>query len=224
MGMIARIFPRSYFASIASVMVLFIVAAAAPAHAAKMMFGDQEYLEKIQDVAIKGQNGEALYLGYKYTHHAFVAPYYVSDDGYILGVVDKKSYYKLDAADITRFQASGLVAEAAAVLLAVAARLCFRLHVVDHPRRYRRRHVVLDAQGQEAAGRAAGCAGRPLALEQAGDFKGAIAKYDEALGIAPKFADILCRRAACHRQSGAIDSAIADYSRRSPRSPTMSAP
>jgi hypothetical protein len=49
-------------------------ALATPAAAARVRFGTQEYLQKIQDVDVKGPNGEALYLGYKYSHHSFIAP------------------------------------------------------------------------------------------------------------------------------------------------------
>ena len=78
---------------------------APPAAAAKVMFGTKEHLHKIQDLDLKGPNGEALYLGYKYSHHAFIAPYRTTDDGYILGVVGEQRYYPLNAALIERLQA-----------------------------------------------------------------------------------------------------------------------
>jgi hypothetical protein len=78
---------------------------APPAAAAKMMFGTKEYLHKIQDLDLRGQNGEALYLGYKFSHHSFIAPYRTTDDGYILGVVGEQRYYPLTAALIERLQA-----------------------------------------------------------------------------------------------------------------------
>ena len=83
--------------------------AAAPAQAAKVYFGTQEYLRKIQDVDITGPKGEALYLGYKYSHHSFVLPYRTTDDGYILGVRGQQSYFRLDDANIKSFQARGLL-------------------------------------------------------------------------------------------------------------------
>ena len=69
------------------------------------MFGTKEYLQKIQDLDLRGPNGEALYLGYKYSHHSFIAPYRTTDDGYILGVVGEQRYYPLNAALIERLQA-----------------------------------------------------------------------------------------------------------------------
>lgn len=196
-------------AIMASTMAL---AATAPAHAAKMMFGNQEYLEKIQDVDIKGSKGEALYLGYKYTHHAFVAPYYLSDDGYILGVVGQKSYYKLEAREIERLQASGLLPKPLPP---------YSIGIVDYAFGYLL-WIILAGIGiatffsmrkDKKVAAALPVAQEGLKLEQAGDFQGAIAKYGAALDIAPKHAEILCRRAACHRQAGDIDSAIADYSK-----------
>src|SRR6185295_6498138 len=80
-----------------------------PAQAAKLMFGTGEHLVQIQDIDMKGPNGEALYLGYKYSLHAFVAPYHVGDDGYVLGVRGEKKYFKLDEATIKTFQAAGML-------------------------------------------------------------------------------------------------------------------
>ena len=81
--------------------------AVSPAHAAKIYFGTQDYLRPIQDVAIKGPNGEELYLGNKYSFHSFVMPYSLSDDGYILGVKGRNAIFLLDKTKIERFQASG---------------------------------------------------------------------------------------------------------------------
>ena len=73
-----------------------------------MYFGTEEHLRPIQDVSIKGQNGEALYLAFKYSFHNFILSYSVSDEGYVLGVKgDDTRYYRLDKAQIERFQASG---------------------------------------------------------------------------------------------------------------------
>ena len=87
--------------------LIVICSMAAPAHALKVMFGTRDYLVTIQDVDIKGPAGETLYLGHKYAHHSFIAPYMLSDDGYILGVVGQNRYFKLDASLIEQFQASG---------------------------------------------------------------------------------------------------------------------
>jgi hypothetical protein len=84
-------------------------APATPALAAKLRFGPIEYLTKIQDTDIKSPKGEALYLGYLYTHHSFVMPYYMTDDGYVLGVVGEKSYYPLGPDLLKRLQAQRLL-------------------------------------------------------------------------------------------------------------------
>lgn len=82
---------------------------AGPAHAAKLSFGTSETLEKIEDTRITGQNNEKLYLGYKFSHHSFVAPYWMTDDGYILGVEGQNRYYTLTPELRDRFQSQGLL-------------------------------------------------------------------------------------------------------------------
>lgn len=80
---------------------------AAPAHA-KFEFGATESIRKIQDVDIKGTEGEALYLGYKITRQAILLPYTMSDDGYVLGVRENtQRYYPLSAEQIAAFQNEG---------------------------------------------------------------------------------------------------------------------
>jgi hypothetical protein len=88
--------------------LLCALAWSSPAHA-KFAFGTKEYLNSIQDVDIKGPNGEALYLGYKYSFYSFILPYTMSDDGYILGVKGRDAYVPLDKAGIDKFQAAGLL-------------------------------------------------------------------------------------------------------------------
>src|SRR5262245_53174338 len=84
-----------------------LVVGAAPAQAAKLHFGTQEYLRQIQDVEVKGPKGEALYLGYKYAFHSFILPYRMTDDGYILGIQGEQRYYRLDDASIKAMQSRG---------------------------------------------------------------------------------------------------------------------
>jgi hypothetical protein len=74
---------------------------------AKLLFGTDERITKLEDIKTPGPNGEKLFLGHKLSFHAFIAPYYVSDDGYVLGVVDEKQYFPLDAAKIIVMQANG---------------------------------------------------------------------------------------------------------------------
>jgi tetratricopeptide (TPR) repeat protein len=202
--------PHGAIASLV-LLLLMLVVPVDEARAGKVMFGDQEHLEKIVDVAIKGRDGEALYLGYKFTHHAFIAPYYLSDDGYILGVVGQKRYYKLDAATIEQFQARGLLPKPLpgyeislldyvfGYLLWIVAAIVAVSILVSRRRSARQDKAVPIA---EAA----------LEFERAGDIDAAIARYSEALEIAPAFVDVLCRRANAFHLTKEFDRAIADYS------------
>jgi hypothetical protein len=81
----------------------------APSQATRLRFGTEDHLVKLQDVEIKGPQGELLYLGYKYSFHNFLLPYTVTDDGYVLGVRGQKAFFKLDEARIKSLQASGLL-------------------------------------------------------------------------------------------------------------------
>jgi tetratricopeptide (TPR) repeat protein len=76
---------------------------------ARLRFGTDDQLVKLQDVEIKGPQGEALYLGYKYSFHYFLLPYTVTTDGYVLGVRGQRTFFKLDEARIKSLQASGLL-------------------------------------------------------------------------------------------------------------------
>ena len=83
---------------------------ASPAQAAKISFGTQERIVKIQDTGIKGPQGEELFLAHKVSHHSFALPYMVTDDGYVLGVKgNSSSYYRLDDTQIKDLQARGLL-------------------------------------------------------------------------------------------------------------------
>lgn len=185
---------------------------AAPACASKVMFGNQEHLEKLQDVDVKGLNGELLYLGYKYTHHAFIAPYYVSDDGYILGVRGQNRYYKLDADKIVQLQSQGLLPKPLPP---------YELSLVDYLVGYLAWFILaalavgiwLSHRKNKRQNAALPIANAGLALERNGDYRGAVAKYDKALEAAPDYIDVYCRRANCHHNLGNLDKAIADYSK-----------
>lgn len=45
---------------------------ARPAEAGSMRFGSQDYLNTIQDIELKGKDGEDLFLGYRTTTIGFV--------------------------------------------------------------------------------------------------------------------------------------------------------
>ncbi len=187
-------------------------AALAPqAHAAR--FGTTDYMEKIQDTDIKGSNGEALYLGYKYSHHVFIAPYRMTDDGYILGVVgDSRRYYKLDAATIARLQAQKLLPTPLPP---------YSISFVD----YAFGHLlwiiaagigvsILFAASREGRHKqAVPFAEAGLAHHKSGSLDAAIVEYDKALARNPKYIDALVLRGDARKARGEIDRAIADYSK-----------
>ncbi len=73
---------------LSAALVMFAAAAplATPAHA-KFEFGATESIRKIQDVDIKGSEGEALFLGYKITRQAITKHLRVlADSGLVRGV------------------------------------------------------------------------------------------------------------------------------------------
>jgi tetratricopeptide (TPR) repeat protein len=185
---------------------------AQPAHAAKVMFGTRDTLEKIQDVTITGPKGEKLYLGYKFSIHSFIAPYWLSDDGYILGIDGVKSYFKLSDEQIKNFQASGALPKplppyeigfvhyafgnlAWIVLACIGVGIWFSMR----------------ADRKKDAARPIAAAG--IAHAEAGNYDAAIAAYDKALAMAPKFVDVNMARGDAQYRKGAIDHAISDYSK-----------
>jgi tetratricopeptide (TPR) repeat protein len=193
-------------------LVVTVLAAATPsAHAAKLMFGTSDYLNKIADTTIKGPSGESLYLGYKYSHHAFIAPYMLSDDGYILGVVGEKSYFKLPPEAVAAYQAQGLLPKPLPP---------YEIGFFDYLVGYMLWIIIaalglwitwetLKGRKQAAALPFLEAARAHRKEDRLGD---AIVAYDKALLIAPGTPDILLARAATHSTNGDIDKAIGDYS------------
>lgn len=73
----------------------------------KLMFGTQEDVVCITDVAIKGKDGEALCLAYKASTHFVAAGIYVTDDGYVLKPKDVAGrYYPLEPEALREYQAA----------------------------------------------------------------------------------------------------------------------
>lgn len=74
-----------------------------------VQFGTQETTHFLQDVRLKGSQGEALYLGYMTRTQSFFGPIYVSDAGYVLGIKgDAGRYFKMPAGpELARLQQSG---------------------------------------------------------------------------------------------------------------------
>jgi len=183
-----------------------------PAQARKLSFGTKDFLNKIQDVEFKGPTGEKLYLGYKFSHHSFIAPYSLSDGGYILGIVGQDSYYALDAKLIEQLQAEGKLPKPLPP---------YEISIWD----YIFGHLLwiiaggimvwiyFASRGEARKKKALPFAQAGIAHEQAGNLEPAIAEYTKALDIDPRFADILCRRANIHQSKDDFDRAIADFSK-----------
>ncbi|MGI9405197.1 MAG: hypothetical protein ACR2O4_02405 [Hyphomicrobiaceae bacterium] len=100
---------RAGLIAIAVLFTTLLTLQTAPAEARKYRFGDVNKIHFIQDVTIKGAEGEALFLGHMTTTKNFLAPYMMSDDGYVLGVKGSESYYELKPEKISEFQGKGLL-------------------------------------------------------------------------------------------------------------------
>ncbi len=200
-----------------SLLCLYLLAAGAvslgmarPADAAKLHFGTSEYLEKIQDTQVTGQNNEKLYLGYKYSHYAFIAPYRMTDDGYILGIEGQNRYYTLTPELRDRLQAQGLLPKPlppyeigwihwvfghlAWIVLGIIAL-----------------SWLASARRSKKAAAAVPLVQEGLAHHQAGRLDEAIGSYDKAIAVRP-LPDALFLRADAHLAKGEPLKAVADYS------------
>lgn len=94
---------------LAIVFCSFALLLAAQSANAAYRFGKDEKIHHIQDVKMKGANGEALFLAYKTSSQSFLLPVYITDDGYVLGLKDSpKKYYSLpDGERLKTIQAAG---------------------------------------------------------------------------------------------------------------------
>lgn len=73
--------------------------------ARKGLIGKDERVKKIQDLEVKGPNGEELFLAYKTTSQFLFFGLYLSDDGYVLGIKGQYGrYYPLTKEQITELQ------------------------------------------------------------------------------------------------------------------------
>lgn len=71
------------------------------------MFGQDDTINCIQDIAAPGPGGAKLCLGYKYSTHSFGAPAYLTNDGYVLKIVGQDRYIPLPKERIAALQADG---------------------------------------------------------------------------------------------------------------------
>jgi hypothetical protein len=73
-------------------------------------FGTEDDTVCIVDIAAKGNNGEPLCLGYKFTVKHFIGPVWLRDDGLVMKVKLENSYYDLPDADTVKaMQEEGLL-------------------------------------------------------------------------------------------------------------------
>jgi tetratricopeptide (TPR) repeat protein len=193
--------------------LLWVCLMVAPAHAAKMRFGTQEHIAKIQDTNIKGPKGEDLFLAHKYSFHSFIAPYQITDDGYVLGVKGSAiSYYKLDDAQIKSLQARELLPsplpayEISALDYALGYLLWGALAFI----------VIAGAIGllaRKRQSRALPHLNEALAFHHAGDLDGAIEGYTRALEIDRKLAAAYGLRGKAFEAKGEDGKAVSDYTK-----------
>lgn len=78
---------------------------------AKLQFGTEERITYVAPVQLTGPSGESLYLGRKITTKAFLLPYSMNDDGYVLGVSgDTKRYAPYPSGpELERLNGAGLL-------------------------------------------------------------------------------------------------------------------
>lgn len=185
----------------------------APAHAGKALFGTRDYLNKLQNVDIKGANGEALYLGHKYSRHSFILPYRLTDDGYILGLRDdSRRYYELDPARIADLQRGGLLPkplpkyeiEPIDYILGYSAwpALVAIIVITVVSQHRNRRHQAAVPHIANA-----------VEHHQAGRSEEALAEYTRALAIHGENTVALINRGRLLEAMGQTDAAVTDYSR-----------
>ena len=205
---------RRRFKALVALIALMAVSVldAAPAQAAKLYFGTQEYLRQIQDVEVKGPKGEALYLGHKYSFHSFILPYRMTDDGYVLGVRGEQSYFRLDDANIKSMQARGQLPSPLPA---------YQLSVLD----YAMGHgawialaviiglIPLSMLSKRRRKRALPHFEDGIARHQTGDFRGAAESYGKAIEIDPKFAAAFYFRGNAYAALNDLKAAISEHTK-----------
>ena len=97
---------RFAFAVACSLLALLLLGPSA-AEARKFCFGTDEELVFIQHVTAKSPKGEPLQLARKLRRDCFVAPYTITDDGYVLQVAGEKTYYNLPPEIVQSLQRAG---------------------------------------------------------------------------------------------------------------------
>lgn len=182
------------------------------AKAARFKFGTDEHMVKLQDLEIKGPQGEPLYLGYKYSFHMIFLPYSITDDGYVLGVQGQSRYFKLDEARIKALQSGGqlpspLPPYALSPLQYVmgyalwGTPLLFAAAIPFTMRQSRRRKRAI-AHLEQA-----------LSAHKKGDHDAAIYAFTQATEQDPKLATAFHLRGRAYQEKGDSLKAISDYTK-----------
>jgi tetratricopeptide (TPR) repeat protein len=196
-----------------------------PVHAAKipLMFGTSESLTEIQPLETKGPNGEALFLGYKTSRHAFLLPYRLTDDGYVVGIQGTQSFFRLDADKIKSMSATGQLPNPLPPYSIPLLDYAFGHSVWAIP-------LII---GLIAFVSMRGDARRKRALpfletgqlhHRNNDLDSAIADYTEAIETDHKLGVAYFNRGVAYRQQGALQKAIGDFSKTlsfEPKSPMV---
>jgi tetratricopeptide (TPR) repeat protein len=207
--------PTRRFRALLVIMLGWVCAAmldAAPAQAAKLHFGTQDYLDKLQDVDVKGPNGEALYLAHKYSFHSFIAPYRITDDGYVLAVKGRDAFFRLDADRIKALQARGLLPSPLPP---------YQLTLVDYAMGHALwgvglfvlASIPLSMRAKRRRKRALPYLNDAFAHHRAGDVDRAIDGYTKAIEVDPKLALAFDMRGRAFEAKGETGKAVADYTK-----------
>ena len=90
-------------------LLILMAASGRDAHA-KLFFGTQDKINYLQDISVKGPQGEALFLGFLTSTHNFMLPYSMSDGGHVLGIKGvSDKFYKLPKERIEQLQRAGVL-------------------------------------------------------------------------------------------------------------------
>lgn len=180
------------------------------AHAAKFRFGTDEVLNHIQDIDLKGPNGEALYLGYKTSTHSFLLPYRLQHEGYVLGIRGQQRYFKLSDDQIKKFQAQQMLPSPLPPYEIGALEL-----LIGHLAWVVGGGIAVFAgwtgYKQSLAKKADGIIAEANEHARAGRLTEAIDGYTRAIKLAPRNPSAYHNRAIAYAGTGEHDKAISDH-------------
>jgi hypothetical protein len=99
------------FISVFTIILLFSAHVSTAAQAGSLRFGKDSQVIKLQDIKMKGPNGEQLYLGYLLETDYFVLGTGVQDKGYVIGIKGQDDgFYRIpDAQKVQIAKNTGLL-------------------------------------------------------------------------------------------------------------------